>query len=293
VADTSNQVFLLISLSLAGRRPDDKHPFGYGRERFVWAFLAAIMIFVSGAVFSVGEGVQRLLSPKHDEGSALIAFIVLAVALAAEGASLTRAARQTRGEQRQTGLPFARFVRQSRNPTSKTVVFEDSVAVVGVLLAAAGLGATVVTGSPVGDAVASIAIGVLLAGVAIALAKDTKSLLVGESARPEERAALEEVLRRPHEVEALLELLTMALGPDELLVAARLDLRDGMSVGALEALAERLDGELRDAVPAVSQVFLDPTPRDHATTRSPKIASRPPVATTTRSSMPTPKRSGT
>src|SRR5690348_13066666 len=147
VADTTNQLLLLASLRLSERKPDAQHPFGYGKERFFWSFMAAIFIFVSGALFSIYEGVSRMLSGEASEGSVGIAFAVLALALVLEGASLIRAGRQTRGEAREAQRPFARHIRVSRDPTTKTVVFEDSAAVIGVLLAAAGVGLTVITGS--------------------------------------------------------------------------------------------------------------------------------------------------
>src|SRR3954447_10318235 len=122
VADTTNQIFLLASLNLAGREPDADHPFGYGKERFFWSFMAAIFIFVSGALFSIYEGVSRMLSAEASEGSVGIAFAVLAVALVLEGASLIRAGRQTHGEAREAQRPLGRHIRVSRDPTTKTVV---------------------------------------------------------------------------------------------------------------------------------------------------------------------------
>lgn len=261
VADTTNQVFLLISLSLSKRRPDEQHPFGYGTERFFWGFMAAVVIFMSGAFFSVGEGVQRLLEGSSSDGSAIIVYVVLGVSIIAEGTSLIRAIRQTRAAQKESGISFMRFVRESRDPTVKTVVTEDSVAVTGVLLAIIGFTVTEVTGSPIGDAGASILIGILLAGVAVGLAKDTKGLLLGESARPEERERLERVLAGFDAVDHLVDLRTLALGPQELLVVARIDVDDSLNGRQIELLADEIDRDLREAVPAVREVFLDPTGR--------------------------------
>jgi len=261
LADTTNQVLLLVSLSLGQRPPDEEHPFGYGKERFLWAFLAAVFIFVAGALFSIGEGVRRLLGASGGEGSALVAFAVLAVAFLAEGASLIRAWRQTRREAADAQLPMRRFIPESRNPTAKTVVFEDSVAVLGVIVAAAGLGLEQATGSSAWDAGASIVIGLLLAAVAVALGRDTKGLLLGEAALPEERRALREAIERRPEVDELLELLTMAIGPEALLVAARVDLADGLDSDRIERVSSEIDRDLREAVPAVAQVFVDATAR--------------------------------
>ena len=260
-ADTTNQLFLLASLNLADREPDDQHPFGYGKERFFWAFMAAVSIFVSGAVFSIYEGVHRILSGAAESGDTKIAFAVLAVALVLEGTSLVRAYGQTAQEARRRRRPLARHVRLSRDPTTKTVLFEDSAAVTGLVLAAAGLALTQATGSAAWDGAASIAIGLLLAGVALALGHDTKDLLIGEAALPEERAALARVFREHPDVDSLEELLTMVLGPQSLLVAARFDIARGLDSDAVERLAEELDRRLREAVPEVGEVFLDPTPR--------------------------------
>jgi cation diffusion facilitator family transporter len=261
VADTTNQVFLLASLSLSEREPDAKHPFGYGKERFFWSFMAAIFIFVSGALFSFYEGIHKILSGSEEAGGVTIAFVVLAVAFVLEGISFLRALRQTRGEARQARRPLSRHVRVSRDPTTKTVVFEDSAALAGLVLAAAGLALTELTHRPVWDGVASIAIGLVLAGVAFGLGRDTKDLLIGEAALPEERERLEAVLAGHPDVDAVVELLTMAMGPQSLLVAARFDSRPQLDSDGVERLAQELDERLREAVPEVSQVFLDPTAR--------------------------------
>jgi cation diffusion facilitator family transporter len=268
VADTTNQLFLLASLNLSERRPDADHPFGYGKERFFWSFMAAVFIFVSGAAFSVYEGVRRMLSSGAETSSPGIAFAVLAIALVLEGSSLARATRQTAGEARRRRRPFARHVRESRDPTTKTVVFEDSAAVTGVLLAAAGLGLTLITGSPVFDGAASVAIGLLLAVIALVLGHDTYELLIGAGALPEERRALERVFEDHPRVERLEELLTMAVGPGSLLVAARVEFTDGLDSDAIEEVADELDEQLREAVPEVGEVFLDPTRHHGALSRS-------------------------
>src|SRR5919108_2741771 len=163
VAVTMNQVFLLLSLSLGRRQPDEKHPFGYGKERFFWGLIAAVFIFVSGAVFSIGEGIERLVAG-GESGDPLVAYAVLAVALVAEGVAWLRALRQMRGEAREADMPLRRYVRVSRDPTVKTALSEDTAAVVGGLLAFLGNGAAELTGSHVWDAGASIAIGLVLAG---------------------------------------------------------------------------------------------------------------------------------
>jgi cation diffusion facilitator family transporter len=258
LADTTNQCFLLFSLKLAARAQDETHPFGHGQERFLWAFMAALFMFVGGAVFAVGYGIKELLS-SGQEGSFAIAWVVLGISAIAEIVSWVRATRQARSEAREAGLPFIRFIRESRDPTAKAVVFEDSAAVVGLAIAAFGVGMHQLTGQSAWDASAAIGVGVLLMVTAVALARDIRGLLTGEAARPDERERIEKVLAGADEVDEVLELLTMVLGPRALLVAARLDFRDDLSAGQIEEASNRLADELREAVPDVRQVFLDPT----------------------------------
>jgi divalent metal cation (Fe/Co/Zn/Cd) transporter len=152
-------------------------------------------------------------------------------------------------------------VRASRDPTTKTVLFEDSAAVVGVVVAFAGVALHEVTGNQVYDGVASVIIAVVLATVAVALGRDTRALLIGEAASPEERQAISTIIEAHPAVDGLFELLTMALAPDRLLVAARIDLADGLSADEIERASSDLDRELRERIPSVWQVFLDATPR--------------------------------
>src|SRR5262245_40582915 len=252
IADTMNQVFLLVSLSLGARRPDEEHPFGYGKERFFWALMAAVFIFVSGAVFSLFEGVRTILGGSLGEETAfIISYLVLAFSLVAEGSSLLRAVAQVRGEARTAGKPLSLYLRQSNDPTVRTVLYEDSAAVTGVVLALVGVGLHNLTGDRVWEGAASIAIGVLLVWVAYTLGRDTKHLLIGEAARPEQRALLREVILRHPEVEVVLELLTMYIGPTTMLVAVRLDLQDDLTARDVEHLSNLIDHELRQADPDV------------------------------------------
>ena len=260
VADTMNQVFLLVSLSFSQREPDVEHPFGYGKERFFWSFMAAVMIFVSGAVFSAFQGVERIVSGSAEESFG-VAYAVLGFSLVAEGISLVRAVRQTRGEARQSGRSHAQYLTRSRDPTTKTVLFEDTAAVVGVVLALVGVALSQVTGNAAWDGVASLAIALLLAVVAVALGHDTYELLLGESAQPEERRAIEEVIKRHPGVTDVVELFTMVLAPNRLLVAVHFDVADHLSGDDIERLTAELEEELRREVPIVWHVFLDPTPR--------------------------------
>jgi cation diffusion facilitator family transporter len=263
VADTVDQALMLLSLRLGDREPDEEHPFGYGKERFFWTFLVAMVIFLAGAIFSIGDGVRRLLSSGESQhGGFWIAYVVLAVALVSEGISFLRAWRQTRRAAREAGLPLVRFVRVSKEPTTKTVLSEDAVAVVGVVIAFFGILLQELTGDHRWDAGSAIMIGLLLLYVAYALGRDVKGLLIGEAARPDERERLRQTIERFDEVDAVVDLRTMYVGPRSLLVAARLDLADGVDSERIERVSNEIERALRDAVPDVGDVFLDPTPRE-------------------------------
>jgi cation diffusion facilitator family transporter len=261
-ADTMNQIFLLASLRFSRREPDVEHPFGYGKERFFWSFMAAVTIFVSGAVFSAFQGIERIMASGSEKESFGIAYAVLGFSLVAECVSLARAIRQTRAEAGESERGQVEYVRRSRDPTTKTVLFEDTAAVAGVLLALGGVAASQVTGNPAWDGVASLAIAVLLAGVAFGLGHQTYELLIGQAADPEERTAIEAVLDDHPGVVAAGDLFTMVLAPDRLLVAAHVDVADECSGDDVERMTGEIEQRLREEVPTVWRVFLDPTPRD-------------------------------
>ncbi len=273
VADTLNQALLLTSINRARKPADDEHPFGYGQERYFWSLLAAFGIFVLGAGFSVFEGILAL-GRSSESGSVLIAYIVLVAAGAAETTSFIRAYRQMRGEARQEHTGLLEHVKSSPDTTVKAALFEDSAAIVGLVLAAAGIGLRQLTGSGVWDGAASIAIGVLLVVVAVRLGMDNRDLLIGRSANSRDLAAIREEIESTDGVDDLFELLTMHLGPDHLIVAARLSLADGLSANDTEDLADQIDRRLADRVPEVSHVFIDPTPREAE--RRERAGRRPP-----------------
>lgn len=216
IADTVDQVLMLVSIRLGDRRPDEEHPFGYGKDRFFWTFLVAVIIFLAGAVFSIGDGVLRLTGHEllgSGGSNQWAAFLVLGIAFVSEGISFVRAYGQTRRGARATGYGLVEFVRISKEPTTKMVFSEDAVAVSGVVVAFVGLLLQELTGSEAWDAGAAIVIGLLLVYVAYALGRDIRGLLLGESARPDQREALERALQEPDEVEEVVELLTMYTGP--------------------------------------------------------------------------------
>ena len=256
-ADTLDQVFLLTSLRQAERPADREHPFGHGQERYFWSLLAAFGIFVAGGGFSIFEGLLSL-SSKHSE-SPLVAYAALAIAFVAEGTSFTRAFWQVRGEARRRHEEVLHHVESSPDITVKVALFEDSAAMAGLIFAALGVGLRQLTGSSVWDGGASIAIGVLLVAVAIKLGMDSKELLIGRAASPEmERLIRAEIESRPG-VDALLELQTMHMGPDSLIVAARVALRDDLDANEAEDLADEVDRRLSEKLPLQPHVFIDPT----------------------------------
>jgi cation diffusion facilitator family transporter len=257
-ADTLDQVFLLMSLHRSERPASREHPFGHGQERYFWSLLAAFGIFIAGAGFSVFEGILSLTRDQHEDP--LWAYVALAVAFVAEGTSFARAFWQVRGEARRGHQEIYAHVESSPDITVKVALFEDSTAMVGLVLAGLGVGLSQLTGSPVWDGSASIAIGVLLVVVAVKLGMDSKELLIGRAASPD----LEQLIRAEIEaqpgVEALLELRTMHIGPDSLIIAARVDLNDDLRGGDAENLADEIDGKLSDRLPLQPYVFIDPTP---------------------------------
>jgi cation diffusion facilitator family transporter len=258
-ADTTHQGFLLTSILLSRREPSPERPFGHGQERYLWTFLAATAMFVAGATFAIGFGAFELLSGGGDSGAFLIAYVVLAVAFLAEGTSFVRALRQARSEAREAAVPTLEHIRRSRDPSMKMVLFEDSAALVGVVLAFAGLLADQITGSTFFDPLASILIGCLLVGVAMRMARDSSHMLIGSPALPEEHAEIERAIESFDEIDDVVELLTMVLSPNALLVAARVDLRDEIDGGRVEDVSTRIDRRIRELVPDVTEVFLDAT----------------------------------
>jgi cation diffusion facilitator family transporter len=260
LADTTNQAFLLVSIQLGKREPTPERPFGYGQERYLWTFMAAVGMFLAGAIFAIGFGGIELATGGGETEGFIVAYVVLAISFAAEGTSWVRAFRQTRGEAREAGKPLWRYARESRDPNVKMVLFEDTVALIGVALATVGIALNELTGLTFWDPTASVLIGLLLVSVAFWMGRDAKHLLIGSAALPEERDAIEEAIEEYDEVEAVEELLTLVLGPNALMVAARVDLRDDIDADHVEKVSTAIDERLREVVPDVTEVFLDATP---------------------------------
>ena len=260
-ADTFNEVFLLLSLKKGDKPADRTHPFGYGKERFFWSLLAAVGIFVSGAGFSLYQGIRALVGrqPEPSTRDFTIVYVVLAVSLVLESGSLAKALTQVRRGAAQANRTALDFVRSSPDPTVKTVASEDTVAVLGVGVALVGTVLHQLTRNKLWDGLASLVIAGLLAYVAFVLGRDTKELLIGESADPKVRLSAYDVLVSSEQVVAVKELLTMQLGPAAILVAARVEFDGDLLARELEQVCTELADEMRRRTPDISQVFLDPS----------------------------------
>jgi cation diffusion facilitator family transporter len=261
VADTLNQSFLLASLGRSERPPDRRHPFGYGNERYIWSLLAAFGIFVAGAGFSIFEGILTMTGHGGTGTAVWLAYAVLALAAVLEGTSWIRALYQARKETRENDRDLIEHVRKSPDLTFKTALFEDSAAMVGLALAAGGLVLRQITGSDFWDGLASVLIGLLLVALAFLIGKESTGLLIGRAADPDaQREIRAEILGTPG-VTGVDELLTMHFGPEQLLVAAKVNFSDAISADQAEDVAGAIDRRLRERLPIVRHVFLDPTQR--------------------------------
>jgi cation diffusion facilitator family transporter len=258
LADTLNQVFLMAALKRSQKPADAQHPFGYGMERYFWSLIAAVGIFVLGAGYSIFEGIKSIL---HAEplGSLLIAYVVLGISFLMEGSSWLKAVRQLSGEASERDRGFFEHLRITPDPTAKTVAFEDTAALIGLVLAAVGITLHHFTGQGFWDGAASVAIGVLLVGVAYALGQQNKRALIGEALAEETQAEIRRIIDESPGIDSVVELLTMRMSPEQVLVAARVDLDDDASVDELEQAADDIETRLREAIPEVRHVFLDPT----------------------------------
>jgi cation diffusion facilitator family transporter len=253
-----NQIFLLTALKRSAKPADVQHPFGYGMERYFWSLLAAVGIFVLGAGFSVYEGIHSLMHPEPIE-ALTVAYVVLGASFLFEGTSWVKAVLQLRREAGEQRIGVLQHVFTTPDPTVKTVAFEDTAALLGILIAVGGISLHAVTGDSAWDGIASILIGVLLIGVAISLGSSSKHDLIGEAIPEEDRDGLTRVINDTAGIDVVVELLTMQLGPGDVLVAARVDVDDTASGGALERVADDVENRIREAYPQVRHVFLDPT----------------------------------
>ncbi len=267
VADTTNQVFLLLGLRFYKRPASAKHPFGYGKERFFWSFIAAIFIFGVGATYAIYEGIEKLRHP-HPPTNLSWAYWVLAISFVLESGSIGLALYQEINEAHHEGLSFREYLRESKDPTAKTVLFEDSAALIGIIIAASGL---VLTEYQVGgaagaywDGLASIVIGLVLALVAFVLARSSRGLLLGEAATSKDLANIKQAIEGHPNVERVVELLTMHLAPKQILINANLQLRPHLRTGDIEKSVREIEDRIKSAEPKVEMIFLEVARSDGA-----------------------------
>jgi cation diffusion facilitator family transporter len=255
VVDSTNQLLLLYGERASNRPPDDVHPLGYGRELYFWSFVVAILIFATGAGLSIYEGIKHIQHPSPIE-DATIAYIVLGVSFLLEGASWLTAVREFRRTQGDLG--WWQALRRSKDPSTFIVLFEDSAAMFGLVVAAAGVFLTHATNNPVWDGAASIVIGVALAVVAFMLARESKGLLIGERADPALADAIRSAFAARPEVTRVQEVVTIHFAPRQVFVAASVDFEDPVAVGAIEFLIAETEAQLRRDWPQIASVYIKP-----------------------------------
>jgi cation diffusion facilitator family transporter len=255
VADSGNQATLIVGGRVAERGPDRQHPFGHGRVRFFAAFLVAVILFTLGSLFSLYEGYEKLRHP-HELESAGVAIAILVVALVLEGLSLRTAVREAdplRGNQ-----SWWSFIRTTKKPELAVVLLEDTAAEVGLSFALVGVGLAALTGEPTWDALGTLAIGVLLAVVAVVLGMEMYSLLVGEAVSPEQQTAIREAILTTDGVARLVQLRTMHLGPDDVLVVGGIEIDQARSAADAAEVIDRCQARVREALPTARIIYLEP-----------------------------------
>jgi cation diffusion facilitator family transporter len=254
VADTTNQGLLLVGQKTSKRKATKQHPFGYGRDRYFYAFVVALMLFTLGSAFALYEGIHKIQHPE-DLSSAMVAVVILVVAICLETYSFYTAiseSKKVKGDASWWG-----FIRQSRKPELPVVLLEDAGALFGLVFALMGVGLSVLTGDPIWDGIGTIMIGILLGVIAIILIIEMKSLLIGEGATPRELDTIVDELTGG-EVERVIHIRTQYLGPDELLVAAKLALTPGLRTEEVANAIDEVEGRVREKVPAARLIYLEP-----------------------------------
>jgi cation diffusion facilitator family transporter len=254
-ADTANQGLLLLGGRRARQAATERHPFGHGRERYFWAFVVALVLFMLGGVFAIVEGIDKLRHP-HEVEDIAIAIGILLVAVVLETISLLTAVREAnhvRGD-----ASWWRFIRHSRNPELPVVLLEDTGAELGLLLALFGVITAHVTGNPRWDAAGSLGIGILLVVIAVTLVVEMKSLLIGESATNDDVAKMRAAIEGTPNVRKLIHMRTQHLGPDELLVGAKLEMEQSLTFSDVAATIDEAEDRVRAAVPSARLIYLEP-----------------------------------
>jgi cation diffusion facilitator family transporter len=255
LTDTGNQFLLLFGDRRSRRDPTPAHPFGYGRERYFWAFVVSIVLFALGSVFALFEGVEKLLHP-HPIDSPGWAIAILLAAMVMEGFSFRTAVREAKPIP--AGAGWLQFIRRSKAPELPVLLLEDSGALIGLVIALVAVSLSAITGSGRWDGVGSTLIGLLLGVIACILATEMKSLLIGESASEADQEAITATIRSAPSVIELIHVRTLHLGPDELLVAAKIDFEAALSLAELAVAIDEVEVRIRAAVPSAQVIYLEP-----------------------------------
>ncbi|MEB3071347.1 cation diffusion facilitator family transporter [[Mycobacterium] vasticus] len=255
VVDTSNQALLLFGQRAATKAPDALHPFGHARSRYFWSFVVALVLFSLGALFALFEGYEKIRHPV-ELTSPLVAIAILVVAIGLETYSFRTALAESRPLKGQGS--WLRFLHNSRNPELPVVLLEDTAALIGLVLALLAVGLSVLTGNPVWDGVGTLAIGVLLAVVAVFLMTEMHSLLIGEGATPDEDQAIRAVLERTDNITRLIHLRTQYFGPDEMLVGAKVAMAPELALADVASTIDTAEAAIRAAVPTVRVIYIEP-----------------------------------
>ncbi len=255
VADTSNQGLLLWGQREASKEADALHQFGYGRSRYFYSFVVALVLFSLGAAFALYEGYEKIVHP-HELTSPLVAIVILVVAICLESYSFRTAMVESRPLKGSAG--WWRFIRSSRNPELPVVLLEDTGALIGLAFALAGVGLTMATGNPVWDGVGTLCIGVLLAVIAVILMIEMHSALIGEGATPREDDAIRTALQKTDHIDRVIHLRTQYMGPDDMLVGAKIALAAGTDLLTVAATIDAAEVAIRAAVPAATVIYLEP-----------------------------------
>ena len=255
VADTANQGLLLFGQKRSERDADELHQFGYGRSRYFYSFVVALELFTLGSVYALYEGLHKIQHPE-ELNSALVAVAILAIAIVLESFSFRTAIAESRPLKGRAG--WWQFIRNSRSPELPVVLLEDAGALVGLLFALAGVGLTMLTGNPVWDGVGTLAIGVLLGLIAIVLIVEMQSLLIGEGATAAEDRTIREQLVDGTTIDRLIHLKTQYLGPEELLVAAKVAVVPGLDITQIATGIDAAESRVRAAIPAARLIYLEP-----------------------------------
>ncbi|KTR85006.1 cation transporter [Novosphingobium barchaimii] len=261
LVDSGNQILLLYGQKRAARPPDKFHPFGYGRELYFWAFVVAILIFAVGAGVSIYEGIIHIRNP-HPIEDPRLSYIVLGLAFLLEGASWTIAVREFRGSVGDKG--WWQAIHRSKDPPGFIVLFEDSAALAGLVIAAVGVWASVYFQDPRIDGAASIVIGLVLAAVAVLLAREAKGLIIGEAADPNLIAQLRAVLDGHPQIEAVNHVRSVHTGPESVFVAVSADFVDTIPMGEAESLIEELEVAMKALSPTISSIYIRPEKKENA-----------------------------